>query len=146
MKKIFLDTNVFLRFFVPENEQIFQECSSLFASIKEGLLLPYTSDIVMLECYYVLTSFYKAKEVKVRDALLRIFAMRNMTIIEETHTKKALLLWQKTRVKYTDCLIATQVGDGMVLVTYDREFQKLPNLTIVQPSEVIDKASESKGM
>lgn len=137
MKKVFLDSNIFLRFFVPEADQSFQETLQLLSAIDQGLYLPYTSNIVFLECFYVLTSFYKFPKQKVRDALDEIAAIRNMTIVEKGDIREALILWRKTNVKFTDCLIATQVGNGITLATYDREFRKLPGLVVAEPGEVL---------
>ena len=137
MKKVFLDTNVFLRFFVPEDETSFKLSKNLLSLIQEGSLIPYTSNIVFLECYFVLTRTYKFPREKVSNALLQIAAMRNMTIIEKTNTKKALKFWQETGVKLADCLIATQIGKGIPLCTYDTEFKKFPFLSVVTPERVV---------
>ncbi|MBI3956141.1 PIN domain-containing protein [Candidatus Gottesmanbacteria bacterium] len=124
--KVFLDTNIFIRFFVPEDEIVHASVRSLLDQVQQGVLIPYTSSVVLLECSYVLQKNYGFPSVRVQDALDRIVAMRNMTIKETTNIKKALSFWRKTAVKFTDCLIATQVPDGVTFVTYDRDFAKLP--------------------
>ena len=98
--KIFLDTNIFIRFFVPEDE----------------------------ETHAVVRS---------QDCLEKIVALRNMVIVDTSDSKKALAMRKKTGVKFTDCLIATQVPKGVILVTYDRDFAKLPRLTVRTPQEML---------
>ena len=128
MKKVFLDTNIFLRFFVPTDAEKHYASKEVVLSIEKGRLKAYTSSIVFLECYYVLTSLYKVPRDRVREILTRIAEMRNMTIREHSHTRKAIALWKQTGVKFTDCLITTQIPKGVTLLSYDGEFAKLPVL------------------
>lgn len=137
MKKVFLDTNVFLRFFISTDSQKHDKSKELISYIEKGLVRAYTSNVVFLECYYVLVSFYKTPRDKVFEIFTRISGMRNITILEQTDTRQAIALWNQTGVKFTDCLIATQVGKGITLVTYDREFRKLPGLAVAEPEEVL---------
>lgn len=134
--KIFLDSNIFLRFFVPDNEKEYTQCDALLRMVDQGSVRPYTSPIVLLECDFVMSRHYKFPKARVLDAIGRIGSMRNITIVNRIDTQRALKLWQQTGVKLADCLIATQVGKGITLVTYDREFRKLPGLTIKEPSEI----------
>ena len=137
MKKVFLDTNVFLRFFVPSDTEKHRASKELISYIEKGALRAYTSNIVFLECYYVLTSFYKTPRDQVVEIFTRISGMRNITIVEQSDTKQAIALWKQPSVKFMDCLIATQVGKGITLVTYDREFRKFPSLAVADPAEVL---------
>ncbi len=137
MKKIFLDSNIFLRFFVPDNEAMHHECVKLFERIDQGAYRLYTSPIVFLECYFMLTRHYAFSVFKVQNALMEIASMRNMTIVSAINTPHALTLWQKTGMKFADCLIATQVRKDMVLCTYDSEFKKISSLDVATPEQVI---------
>lgn len=137
MNTLFLDSNIFLRYFVPDNEEKYGHCVSLFTLIDQGTIRPYTSPIVLLECYFVLTRQYKFSNTRVQSALMEITKIRNITMVNTIETQKALELWQKTGVKFADCLIATQVNRGVTLCTYDKEFQKIPGLLITDPSKAI---------
>ena len=137
MNTIFIDSNIFLRYFVPDNEEKYSHCVSLFTLIDKGVLRPYTSPIILLECYFVLTRQYKFSNDRVQSALMEIAAIRNITMVNAIDTQKALKLWQKTGVKFADCLIATQVRKGVTLCTYDTEFRKIPGLLITDPSKAI---------
>lgn len=143
MKKVFLDTNVFLRFFIPTDAQKHKTSKELVSYIEEGLVKAYTSNVVFLECYYVLVSFYKTPRDQVFEIFTRISDMRNITIVEKTDTKGAIALWKETGVKFTDCLIATQVGKGIVLCTYDTEFKKFSFLTSTEPGDIVKKIHTS---
>lgn len=135
--KIFLDSNIFLRFFTPEDANMYQECGSLIKEIESAMHQPYVSAIVILECGYVLKKLYKFSPKRVEEAIETILSMRNLTVIESTDTKRAFALHRKTHVKFSDCLITTQVPVRATLVTYDRDFAKLPGLIAHTPKEVI---------
>lgn len=143
MKKIFLDTNVFLRFFIPTDTEKHQSSKELFSYMEKGRLKGYTSNVVFLECFYVLTSFYKIPRDRIFEIFTHIAGMRNMTIIEQTHIRRAIALWHQTGVKFTDCLIATQVGKGIVLCTYDQEFAKIPSVRAMTPAQVLQETTKS---
>ncbi len=135
--KAFLDSNIFLRFFVPDNEKAYGDCEALLRMIDRGSIRPYTSPIVLLECDFVLSRQYKFPKDRVQDAVGRIGSMRNITIVSRANGQRALKLWRNLGIKLADCLIATQVGKGITLVTYDREFQKIPGITVAEPADIL---------
>lgn len=136
MTKIFLDTNVWLRFFLHDNDQ-FASVEKLITAIEEGKFLPYTSSIVFLELVFVLGKTYGLPKEKVANYLEAIRETRNLTLIEKTNTKKALGLFAKHSVKFSDCLIASQISTNMVLVTFDQEFLKMKSIKSKAPEEII---------
>ena len=76
------------------------------------------------------------------DAVGRIGALRNMTIVNRVDGHRALKLWLETGVKLADCLIATQMVEGITLVTYDREFRKIPGLAVAEPNEILNQVGK----
>ena len=141
--RIFLDSNIFLRYFVPEQTSMYDECESILRGIENGIHQPYTSAIVVLECSYVLGKLYKFSFKLVADAIGRMLSLRNLTIIEITDTRKAFAIHQATLMKLSDCLIATQVPKGVTLVTYDRDFIKLPGVTVKTPRDIVSMSEKS---
>jgi len=129
MKKLFIDTNIWLRFLLQDNDQA-KACQNLIELIETGKFRVYASSIVMLELNYVLSSSYKIKPSQVVKDIKAILKTRNLVLIEETDFGKALNWHEKFKVKLADCLIGSQLPKGMILVSYDKDFKKLPvNLT-----------------
>ncbi|MDZ7586574.1 MAG: PIN domain-containing protein [Patescibacteria group bacterium] len=137
MKKLFLDTNVWLRFILEDSEQA-NDCRELITQIEAGKWRVYTSTIVMLEINYVLNSVYKIKIGQALGDLEAILKIRNLTLIEKTDFRKALKFYKQTKIKLTDCLIAAQLPPEMILVSYDRDFQKFP-VRVKRPDELGDE-------
>ncbi|MBI2620846.1 PIN domain-containing protein [candidate division WWE3 bacterium] len=137
IKKLFLDTNIFLRFIVLEDQKSHNETKAIFLLFRAGRLKPYTSNIVISELIYVLVKIYKQRKSKVIKKIAIILKIRNLTLIEKTDTKEALELYKGLNIKLGDCMIATQIPKGVVLCTYDGDFKKIPNLTVKTPGEIV---------
>lgn len=138
MKKLFLETSIFVRYFTADDENKFRDCVQLLEVIeKEGKVRPYISNIVILEILFVLTHVYNFSKKDVLDGIDKILNLRNITLIEKTDTKQALKLYKKYNIKYADCLIASQLLRGIKLVTYDEEFSKIKILSVLTPAEFV---------
>ncbi len=136
MKKIFLDSNIWLRFFAHDNPQ-FDSVRNLISAIENGQYLPYASAIVLLEISYVLKTAYKQPKDKIDEYLKSVCEIRNITIIDKTNTKRALEILEKTGIKFSDCLIASQIKKGIILATFDRELSKIKNLNCQTPAKIL---------
>lgn len=136
-KKIFIDTNVWLRFLLADKKEQFEACNKFFTLNEEGKFKIYTSTIVLLEITYTLTTFYQIPKKQITTDLKNILATRNLTLIEKTHFLKALKLLSRYQIKLADCLIASQLPPKTILCTYDRDFQKIKNFTSFTPEQII---------
>lgn len=136
MMKIFLDSNIWIRPLVEQSSQA-QTVTELFQAIDDSLFVPYTSSIVFLEVFYVLKSVYQLKPTQITSVILDLIATKNLTIIEQTYLLKALQLQQKTNIKLSDCLIATQIPKNCTLISFDKDFTKIPDLPIMTPSQIL---------
>jgi len=137
MKKLFLDTNIFLRFFLRDNESQYQNVCRLIAKIEEGTFKPYTSSIVFLELNYVARNIYKLSINEVLDYIDAVKKMRGMTVIERTDTDKTVSLYRKYKIKLGDCFIAAQLPKGARLVSYDEDFKKMKEIQVQTPDEIL---------
>lgn len=142
MIKIFLDSNIWLRFFLKDNDQ-FESTQKLISAIEEGRFKPYTSAVVLLEVTYVLKSVYKLGAEKIKEILDSICDLRNLTIMEKTDSKKALKYIEKLNIKFSDCLIASQIKKGVILATFDRELSKIKEFNCQTPSQILSSLDSS---
>jgi predicted nucleic-acid-binding protein len=149
--KLFLDSNIWLRYLLQDDDLAYLSCSKLMKSVREGRIRPYTSSVVFLEVYWVLTSTYGISRNDTQKDIETLLSVRGLVIVEKTDFRSAFYLHTKTGVKLADCLIATQLPKGVELCTYDREFARIPSLNTVTPEEVteypiytISKRSENR--
>lgn len=135
--RIFIDTNIFLRFLLDEDSAQHQDSVKLLAAIMEGKFHPYSSNIVIAEIIHVLTRVYKQSKPIVVASIEKLLTIRNLTIIEKTNTEEAVKLYKTFNMKFGDCLIATQVPKRVALVTYDADFFKLKHLRVATPADIL---------
>ena len=139
MRKIFIDTNVWLRFLVADKKEEFEDCKNLLILNERGKFKIYTSTVVLLEIAYTLASFYQIPKKEIVSDLKNILRTRNLTLIEKTNFAKALQIFKKLNIKLADCLITTQIPRKILLCTYDKEFKKIKGLTSLTPKEIIQE-------
>lgn len=135
--RIFLDTNFWVRLFLEDNQEQLTICKQLISQIENGEFQAYISSVVLLEISYVLKSVYKLPFSKIIEIMDSIFTLRGITIIDKTDARTALKFYKKYKIKFTDCLIASQIGKGMTLVSFDEEFSKIKEITVQKPQEVL---------
>lgn len=136
MIKIFLDSNIWIRYFLQDNSQ-FEEVDKLIIAIEEGKFSSYISAIVLLEICFVLQRYYKYPKNNLEPYLQAVLKLRNLTIIEKTNTSKALSYFHEHNTKFSDCLIASQIPKDMILVTFDKEFDKVKDISSKTPIELL---------
>lgn len=137
MKTVFLDTNIFLRFFTEKESRQGRECRQLFLLMEKNKLKGVICAVVLLEIYFTLKSFYRYATHACAKRLERILELRNLKIDDRFDYAKALELIMKKGVKFNDCLIASLkfFETGGVIISYDRDFDKL-GLRRAEPKEL----------
>lgn len=140
-KAVFLDTNIFLRVIVKEDEKTFLECTKLLASVKSGERRAYTSTLVLAEINWVLGSFYKFPKSEVVLALPGILSLKNLTVDDKYDTLTAISLYERHSVKFIDALLSTHhlvFRKEVPMVSYDKDFSVLP-VNWLRPEDVLKK-------
>jgi len=138
VKKIFIDTNIWLRFLVADNEPMFKDALKLIEALESGNFRSYTSTIVLLELNYTLRTFYKLPKRSVIEDIKKLTATRNISVIEKTNFKKALEYYVKYNIKLGDCIIASQLPVNTVLCSFDEDFQKIEGVSAMSPRELLN--------
>ena len=138
VNKYFIDTNVWVRFFVRDDEKQTDLVDKWLKLVEQGEFAIVTSSIVMIEVAYVLQSVYKIDKKTVMSALDGILSVRGIKIIDKTDIVNSIKLAKKTNLKLSDCLIATQVRKGMILVTFDNDFRKVSDLKVLSVAQILN--------
>lgn len=137
MTKLFLDTNIWLRYFLRDEEEQYQEVVALFSKIEEGSYRVYTSSVVLLELFFVLRKTYSFTHDDIDDVFMNIQQVRAITILETTDFTQALKWYRKYRVKLADCIIASTLSADTILVSYDKDFERIDDISVQQPHKLI---------
>jgi len=138
-RPVFVDTNIFLRAIVKENKETYSECLSFLKKVSDGKIKAVTSTLVFLEINFALLSFYKFPKEKVQQALESIFDLPHLKIIDAFDLREAIETYKKTKIKFTDCLLASLLKKkDLKIVSYDLDFDKL-KIKRLTPKDFLQK-------
>ncbi len=137
MKKVFIDTNLWVRLFIKDNQEQFEKTKMLLAAVEEGSIRAYTSTIVFLELQFVLQKLYKLSHEGVIEIFEIIRKVRNITVIEKTNLDLAIKLFKLYKIKFPDCLIASQLSEDTVLISFDEQLSKIKEIEVRSPEEIV---------
>lgn len=130
--KIFVDTNIFLRFIDGE-----KTCVSFFNYVKTGSKIFYVQAVVVSELVWVLRTSYQWNVSDVAEILESFLKTSNLKFITKCDIGKALTLYREKNVKYNDCLIVTSMEIGNQIVSFDREFDRFEGIMRIEPKDLI---------
>lgn len=123
-----IDTNIFLRVLVKEDEASFQSGLKLLEGIKQKQWNAVVPGIVLSEIAWTLRSYYKFPKLQVVTAIQSVINLRGLTIVDDYNYHLALDLYQHRAVKYIDACIASLPmvqGQQATIISYDHDFDKL---------------------
>ena len=127
-KSYFIDTNIFIRIFIVENQRMYKDSFDFLNLIDRKELKCHVSDLVLSEVLWVLRSFYKISKTDSVKRVKSILDIKNITIINNSNMVEAVTLFEKHKVKFIDAIIATNKifkESGTAIVSYDKDFDKL---------------------
>ncbi len=104
---IFVDTNVFLRFIIRDNESFFHKARDLFEKGESGKLKLETSDLVIAEIVWVLESHYVFSTPEIKAVIETVLETRNLKVANHSRVKEAIALYSAGKMDFIDaCNIA----------------------------------------
>ncbi|MBI4654040.1 MAG: PIN domain-containing protein [Nitrospirae bacterium] len=99
---VFVDTNVFLRFFVRDIESFYYKAKELFEKAENGQLKLETSDMVIAEIVWVLESYYGFSKPEIKEVVDAIFETKNLKVANHSRVKEAVDLYSTEKKDFID--------------------------------------------
>ncbi|MFH1602172.1 MAG: PIN domain-containing protein [Candidatus Shapirobacteria bacterium] len=137
--KYFIDTNIFLRVLIKENEAVFNDCLRFLQKVKAGKIKAITASLVLAEIAWALSSYYEFAPRKVALSVRGILNLKGLNIMDKYDHLLALQLFESKKVKYIDALLASikEIQTGKwTIVSYDKDFDKL-KIKRLEPKKII---------
>jgi len=139
--RYFLDSNIFLRPIVKDDPEKVRDCERLFEKIERGVIKAFTSNLILAEIIWVGNSFYKIKKEDLIEMIRGILDLKNLKIIDNFDSRKAIGFYEKYPVKFIDALIASNpkiFKKEITIISYDKDFDKL-NVKRKEPKEILKR-------
>ncbi|HEV2109192.1 MAG TPA: PIN domain-containing protein [Thermomicrobiales bacterium] len=133
----FVDTNIFIRLLTQDDAEKSAACLALFKRAESSAISLSTSESVIAEVVYVLSSpaLYRISRPELVAALSPVIASRGLEIEHKASILRALERFAVTRFDFEDCLSVEHVKrkqlDG--LYSYDRDFDRMPEVQRLEP-------------
>lgn len=134
----FLDTNVFIRFLTGDDENKARACLALFERLDSDGELATTSETIVAEVVYVLSSrsIYNLTADAIAQRLRPLLSIRGLRFPEKNICLRALEIFESyPTLDFEDALTVARVEHGDIdeLVSYDRGFDQIPSIRRIEP-------------
>jgi predicted nucleic acid-binding protein len=132
---LFLDTNVWLRFFTRDDPAKAEACRGLLERAAQGEVRLTTNELVLAELEWTLRSYYKLPKPEVVERLWAVLGTAALQLPRRGVIEAALLLYERHNVDYVDAYNAAELkARGLTtIVSYDADFDGL-DVKRVEPS------------
>lgn len=129
MKKLFLDTNVILRFTLKDNVQLAQKAREVFIQAKEKKIKLVLIPEVMAEAVFVLEKVYHYSRVKISTGLNWLVKSQYLEVRNKQEILQALNDLILTKIDFVDIfLFHLAKNEGAQVISFDKDFEKLARL------------------
>ena len=134
----FVDTNIFIRLLAADDEKKSEACFRLFQRVQRGEESVTTAEAIIAEVVYVLSSpsLYHLSHEDISARLRPILSLRGLQLrYKRTYLRALDLYAAHPFLDFEDALaVAHMERHGISeIVTYDRDFDRIPNLTRIEP-------------
>ena len=128
MKRVFVDSNVFLRFFSGDEAQQREQASTLLRRATEGAVSLVSGPPVLFEVAWTLRAVYRQPRDTILDILAAIAAMPGLRLLDADLVDGAIALARRTGTDFADAYVvasASQAGADEI-ASFNREhFERL---------------------
>ena len=133
----FVDTNVFVRHLTNDDAGQAERARRIFAEVEAGSRRVTTSEAILAEVVYVLTSktLYNASRRQVRQLLAPILGLRRFKLHNKTSYLEALDLFAEIRsLSFPDAIaVAHARRTDVRIVSFDKGFDRIAGVTREEP-------------
>ncbi len=133
----FVDTNVFIRLLARDDPEKTRRCLELFKRAERGEVSLVTSESVVAEVVYVLSSpsLYHLSRDEVARLLRPILLLRGLKLEHKGSFFTALDLYESSNLDFEDCLSVAHLQRARLagIYSYDRGFDQVPSMERLEP-------------
>ena len=126
MTVYYVDTNVFLRFFLKDNLSLYNQAELLLRKAKEGKVKIIVSTVVIFEIGFVLKKYYHLEKQEVIKHLNTLIALDYVVVDERDIFQNAIFWYMSSSNSLEDCFLKAKAQKiGAELFTFDKKLKNL---------------------
>ena len=133
-KKIFVDTNIFLRYLINDDVSISDKIEDVFKKASSGKILLITGSLVIIEIIFVLESYYDKSKKDIETAVLKIMNTKGLEIKDSDIILDALNYYLHKNIDFVDAYNAFFMKEHNIadILTLDKKhFSRIEWLNII---------------
>jgi len=128
MKRVFVDSNVFLRFFEGDDPEQLERADSLFKAAARAELELVTGPPVLFEVAWTLRTSYELSREETLDVMTTVLALPGLDLIDRSLVDDAVRRAVESGQEFADAYIAASIAPSVSesIATFNRRhFEKL---------------------
>lgn len=133
----FVNTNIFIRYLTGDDPEKSGRCRQLFKLAQSGDAEITTSESVVAEVVYVLSSnqMYGLSRQEIYDRLYAILALQGLKLSHKRTYFRALQLYRDHNIDFEDAMSAASMERQGIdeLYSYDQDFDKIETVSRIEP-------------
>lgn len=133
----FVDTNIFIRFIVADDLHKAQKCLNLLEQAEKGKLSLYTTESVIAETVYILSSkkLYALSSSLICEKLSSLLKIRNLHVPQKSVVIHALQIYSNYKLDFEDALLISHAlkAKNTKIYSYYHEFDQVNSITRLEP-------------
>jgi len=131
---LFVDTNVFLRFFLNDHRTHSPAANKLFEEAKKGKINLVTNSLIVAEIVFALDSFYKLSKQDIIEKIHAIMFFEGLEILEKNILIQATMFYQEKNIDFIDAYVAAFALENKIGVcSFDQDFDKIKEVKRFNP-------------
>ncbi len=134
---IFLDSNIILRYLTRDDPEKAENCYRLFQKAKTGEIKLMTSEAIITEVIYVLSSenLYNLSRNEIQLLLTPIITLKGLKLSQKKLYLRALEVYALKNIDFEDALSFAYMENRKIkkIYSYDKDFDKLDGIKRIEP-------------
>lgn len=134
----FIDANVLIRHVARDHPVHSPAAKQLIADIENGRLAVWTTDLVIAEVVWVLTSrsLYGMSREQVQETLLPIIDLQSLHLDGKRLYRRIFDIYASTNIDFIDAVHAARIEqlDPPHVFSFDRDFDRVPSVVRIEPT------------
>lgn len=125
--KVYVDTNIFIRYFTNEPPEQAEKSRILFNQTIKGDYELFICDLIIAETIYVLESVYQLDKSEIAEKILSIIRLDNVIVENRSIILEALEIYEGNNFDFTDAYLACHARKYSVkkIFSFDNDFKKI---------------------
>ena len=132
---IFIDSNIFLRYFEKEDEQSFKKSERFFSKIVSGNIKGISTSLVIAEVVWVLQKFYNWDRKEICSNIELILKTPNIKFKERSVLSRAISIYRDINIDFIDAYNYSYMKNSEIteIYSFDRDFNRFSDIKRLEP-------------